>query len=95
MASGFTTVYRPGPRWASGHALTEQPGWAENLEYWRRLKTEHGFDIVGSPVDQEELIFAVWERGELEQVSRLAAEAPLVVSGVLVSDTRPGRPTPC
>lgn len=95
MPNGFTTLYRPGPAWVPGRALTEQPGWDENLEYWSRLKTEHGFDVVGSPVNQEELLFAVWERGELEQVSRLAAEAPLIVSGVLVSETRTGRMTPC
>ena len=92
--AAFTTVYMAGPTWVSGFELTEQPGWQENLQYWRAMQREFGMEVLGESPSEPRLVLVVWPSGDQVEIELRVAATPFVLSGILSAVTCQGAPKP-
>lgn len=94
MADAFTAVYEPGPAWEAGTSIERQPGFAEQLLWWKEHAKVGRLKMVGILAERPEVVVMVCY-GAAEDVDRLLAASPLVASGRLKVSITPGAPKPC
>ena len=88
-------MYSPGPSWQVGVAFQDQPGFSEQLKWWKALGQDKKLVIIGHPLESPTSLLVGWWLPSLDEVEKTVQESPLVKSGVLQARNGPGIPKRC
>ena len=84
-------MYMPGQGWLADAGFSEQPSFAEQLDYWRAKEREGVLvELAETRGSHVPAMMVAWRCDDLGTAKELAARSPLVAAGIARATTGPG-----